>query len=435
MLPAKRSWIPRTLAGVLSAAATLDGCEGDTERSRPAARSAAQRTSTLPPPVAGVTAERAAVDPAIVRADNMFGLNLLQALQKQVPGESSAAGDPSPTNIALSPLSAAMALQVLYNAARGTTQMAMARTLQLGALNAQKVTDGNAALQASLTGVDPKVQLTIANSLWTHLTRRAAQPAWAQPEEQFYGATVGDLAVAPANINAWIASETSGLITNMLPSGDYADVVGVVVNAIYFKGQWARAFDVSKTTAETFSAADGTVVTVQMMHQSGTYDYLQGANFQMIRLPYGQGRMSMLVLLPDRTVSLEAFVAGLSVDDLDAWIAQMHSGSIDVGLPRFTSRFKDTLIPSLQSLGMGIAFSCPGADFSALAAGACISEMQHAAVVEVDETGTVAAAATVIFQDNTGRPSMTMDRPFLYVIRDDDTGDLLFLGTIQNPGA
>jgi len=427
MLRSGRSWIAVLTAGVLAGTtAVLGGCGTD-----PAA---GQSASGVPPAVAKAKAGGTAVDPAIVQADNTFGLNLLNALQQQMASTSSA-----PTDIAMSPLSGAIALQVLYNGAAGSTQQAMGAVLQLGALDVQQVNDDNAALQASLIGADPKVQLTIANSLWIHAGSSQVSMAFTQTDQQYYGATVGDLAGAPDTVNAWIASQTGGLITNVLPPADYSHAVAVIVNAVYFKGQWTTAFDVSKTTPAPFSAADGTTVTVQMMHQSGTYEYLAGANFQMIRLPYGQGRMSMLIVLPDNTTTLEAFVAGLTPNALDSSIAQMQSTNVDVALPRFISRYTAKLNPPLTTLGMGIAFQCPLADFTpAFPPGTCITDSEQATMVEVDEAGTVAAASTTVtigIEAVPSMPTMTMDHPFFYAIRDDDTGELLFLGTVQNPSS
>jgi serpin B len=384
--------------------------------------------SSLPPAVSKAKEEGTAVNPALVTADNAFGLSLLQAIRRL-----KATSQPGPVNITLSPLSVSIALQILYNGAAGLTQHAMSHTLQLGSLSLQQLNDANAALQATLSGADPEVQLTLANSLWTG---GSVLPSFTQTDDNYYGATVGDLAGAPDNVNAWVASETHGLITKILPSGDYSNVAAIIANAVYFKGQWTTSFDTNLTRAAPFTSSDGTVTTVPMMYQTGSYSYLQRADFQAIRLPYGHGRLSMLIVLPDGTTSLDSFLASMSADELDGWVKQMQSVNGSVALPRFKSRFTDDLVQPLAALGMGNAFSCPGADFSALEPSTCVSDVGHSAVVEVDEVGTIAAAATTIITVTTvgTQPfSMTMDHPFLYAIRDDDTGVLLFVGVLEDP--
>jgi serine protease inhibitor len=426
MLLQDRDWITRAIASLLSVATTaVGGCDA----TNPIARTA-QAAAALPPAVSRARAEGTAVNPALVSADNAFGLGLLQAIRAQQIDQASA-----PANIAISPLSVSMALQILYNGAAGATQQAMRDTLQLGSLSTQQLNEANAALQATLEDADPQVQLTIANSLWTNGTVR---PSFTQTDETYYGATLGNVAGAPDNVNAWVASETRGLITRILPSGDYSDVVAILANAVYFKGRWTTSFDASLTSPEPFSLSDGTVTSVPMMHQTGTYSYFQGNHFQMVRLPYGEGRLSMLIVLPDEWMSLDSLIASLSAEQLDEWVRQMRSLPGQLGLPRFTAQFQDDVVRPLGALGMGAAF-CPGADFAGIAGSVCVSEVEHSAVVEVDETGTTAAAATgVVVITTIAGPApfnMTMDHPFLYAIRDDATGELLFMGVLQNPGA
>jgi len=419
---------------MLLAAAALAGCGGG---SNPAATSGnpsspgAGGTSSggaQPPAVIQAMDEGSAVNPAIVTADNAFGLSLFQNLNANATG-----------NVAISPISVAMALQILYNGAAGTTQSAMAQTLQLGTLSTQDLNSDNAALMASLIGADPQVQVIVANSLWMHLSNNPVLPSFTQTDQNFYGATVGDLSGAPANVNSWVDTETNGLITQMLPNGDYSGLVALIANVIYFKGPWTTAFDPSQTVAAPFTLVDGTQVSSQMMHQSGSYAYLQGANFQAVRLPYGQGRLSMLIVLPNSSADFNSFVAGITAATLNGWIGQLQGSPGSIAVPRFTSAYGASLPSALSALGMGIALcSSNSADFSALAPGVCVSDVEHRTIVEVDETGTVAAGATTITVTPTvamtGQFTMTMDHPFFYAIQDDQTGELLFIGTLVDPG-
>ena len=383
---------------------------------------------SAPPAVASAKAAGTPVDPAIVTADNGFGFSLFQNL--------SAGSD---QNVVLSPLSAALVLQIAYNGAQGSTQPAMSQTLQLGGLSVAALNNDNAALQASLIDPDPQVQLTVANSLWSHMAMNPIVPAFTAMDQNYYGATVGDLAGAPADVNAWISNATNGLITSFGNHGAnyYAGLSALLLNAVYFKGEWTQAFDASQTAAAMFTLENGSQVSVPMMHQSATYDYFGGANFQMARLAYGQGHLSMLVILPNAGVSLPQFVAGLTINQLNDAIGDMRSSPGDIALPKFTSNFSASLIAPLQSLGMAAAF-CPMGNLSGIAAGACLSDVMQQTVIEVDENGTTAASVTGggVTVTVTEQPfTMTCDRPFLYAIRDDDTGLLLFIGTLVNPTA
>jgi serine protease inhibitor len=367
------------------------------------------------------------VDPAIVAADNAFGLSLFDTLLGASGGD----------NIAISPLSVALAMQVLYNGAAGSTRQAMAQTLELGTLSDQALNSDNAALQASLISADPKVQLTVANSLWVDQSDGSVLPSFTQTDATYYGATVGDLAGAPANVNAWVDSETHGLITQLMPAGVYQDAI--IANVLYFKGQWTTSFDPSDTVTAPFTLSNGSQTPTALMHQTGSLPYaagtLHGVNFQAVRIPYGQGRFSMLIILPNAGADVTKFVADIAVEDLNGLIAQLEPSTVTIVLPRFTASYGTSLTGALRSMGMGIAF-VPSADFSALAPGFWANVVEHKTVVEVDETGTVAAAATGIGDAAVGTQqyTMTMDHPFFYAIQDDKTGDLLFIGLLMSPG-
>jgi len=412
------------------AALMLAGC-GSGSSGSTANSPAATTGASSAPAVLQARADGTPIDPAIVAADNGFGLNLLNTL---VPG----AGG----NVAISPLSVSLALQILYNGAAGSTQQAMLQTLKLGPLDTQQLNTDNAALQASLIDPDPHVQLTIANSLWIDQAAYLVLPTFIQTDQNYYAATVGDLAGAPANVNAWVDSETHGLIPQILPPNFPPNEfrVAIIANVLYFKGIWTTAFDPTQTRPAPFTLADGSQVSVPMMRQTGPFDYFegvqQGTPFQALRIPYGEGRMSMLVVLPKAGTSLTSFVAGIDAGTLAGWSGEFHSTQVAIELPRFTASYQASLVGALTSLGMGVAFT-QEADFSALASGAVVSDVVHATKIEVDETGTVAAAATVVTVTTTVAgptpPQMIMDHPFFYAIQDNETEELLFAGVMMNP--
>jgi serine protease inhibitor len=412
------------IAALLAAELVVVGCGGSTSGDAPPTTS----LNSNAVPAAVVAAQKAAtpVAPAIVAADNAFGLNLLDTLLDANGGD----------NIAISPLSAALALQILYNGAAGSTQQAMAQTLGLGTLSDSALNGDNAALQASLISADPKVQVTIANSLWIDQSGSPVLPSFTQTNETYYGATIGDLAGAPADVNAWVAGETHGLITQLLPAGKYQ--YAIIANVLYFKGQWTTAFDPGNTASAPFTLSSGSQTSAQLMHQTGSFAYgegaLHGVGFQAVRIPYGQGRLSMLIVLPSTGADVTSFVAGIALDDLNGLIGRLNLSTVAIALPRFSASYGASLTAALASMGMGIAFS-PSADFAALAAGFRVNVLQHKTVIEVDETGTVAAAATGggVTTVATQLYTMTVDHPFLYAIQDDETGELLFVGVLMDP--
>jgi serine protease inhibitor len=425
------------LGTVLAAALVLAGCGGGGMGAGAGSNTGAgtgtgmqsptsSAPNSAPTAVAQALKSDSPVDPAIVSADNAFGLSVLDAL---LPAGNGA-------NVAISPLSVALALQILYNGAGGATQQALAQTLELGALSLGTLNSDNAALQAALISPDPAVQLVVANSLWLNQGSSTVSAAFTQTDQTYYGATVGDLAGAPADVNAWVDSETQGLITQLLPPGTYQDAI--IANVLYFKGQWTTPFNPDSTAAAPFTLSGGSQTTAQLMQQTGSFPYgsgtLYGTNYQAIRLPYGQNRFSMLIILPDAGANVTSFVGNITVNDLNNVAAQLEPAMVALELPRFTASYGTSLVPALQSLGMGIAFT-PAADFSALAPGFWVNTVEHKTVVEVDETGTVAAGATGVgtIAAVTQTYPMVVNRPFFYAIEDGETGALLFIGVLMNP--
>jgi serine protease inhibitor len=417
----RRASVTALLAAMLLASG-CNGSNGDNgsgsvagNTARPAVATAVEQALQNDTPVAQ----------QIVAADNAFGLALFDALNQGAP-----------SNVAISPTSIALTLQMLYNGAEGSTQQGMSQALQLQGLGPLAVDQDNAALQAALIDPDPEVQLTTANSLWMQLSRNPVLPSFVSTNETYYAAEIGDLSGAPDDVNAWVASATNGLITQVLPPENYNDVLAVLANAIYFKGEWKTPFNPNETAAAPFTLTDGSQVSCQMMKQTAIFPYLAGADFQAVELPYGQtGRLSMLIILPAPGVDLGSFVASMTNEELSTWLAEFEPGQVSVGLPRFSTTYASSLVQGLTSLGMGTAFSPAAADFAGLASapGVYISDVEQKAVVQVDESGTVAAATTTVTIIDTMRPPITMNRPFFYAIVDGKTGALLFIGTLVDP--
>lgn len=417
--------IPGTAIAALLGSLLLAGCGGGSTPYTPGSPVNPGTSSSLPSAVAEAQRTAAPVDTRIVAADNTFGFRLFDALRKTDAGK----------NVFVSPTSLALALQIAYNGAAGETQSGMAQALALSGLSVADVNSQNAALQASLVSPDPQVQVVIANSLWTGKIPIRAE--FVTANTTYYGSQLGDLAGAPDNVNAWVSNKTNGKITNLLPQRDYSNDTAILANAVYFKGAWTTPFEAYATQNGDFTLADGSKVSVPLMHRTGAYGYYAGDNFQMARLPYGAGRVSMIVVVPNAGTGLEAVLDKLTPESWNTWVAGLKEDSVDLTLPKFKSEYSRSVKGTLSALGMDRAFS-DAADFSNLTPRSSkISDVFHKTFVEVNEVGTEAAAGTGVVIVPTsvavGKYTVTLDRPFLYAIRDDKTGTILFVGRLSDP--
>jgi serine protease inhibitor len=347
-------------------------------------------------------------------------------------------------NVFISPASVALALAMVCNGARGETARAIARTLELGDTDQDSLNRSSAALIDSLHKFDPHVALAIANSLWARQDVSFAAN-FLQRSQEFYQAAVANLDFgdprAAATINEWVARNTGGKIKTIVDQIDGSAIL-FLINAIYFKGSWAKPFDPRRTRDMPFTLSGGRQKLHPAMAQTGKFDYYAFPGFQAISLPYGSGRASMYIFLPEQRSSLRAFRRELSHKSWDTWLRHFRQTEGTIVLPRFKLEYAATLNDALKSLGMAIAFDGRRADFSAMLAdgkpAATIDEVKHKTFVEVNEEGTEAAAATSIGMVRmTMAPqrsfSMVVDRPFFCAIRDNQTGALLFMGTIVEP--
>lgn len=382
------------------------------------------------------------VDPAVIAAQNQFGLRLYHQL-----ASTSSAGE---QGVFISPSSIALALTMTYNGARDETQAAMARTLGYESLPLDTINSSYGALlqQAAHTSAHTAgIALHIANSLWQQ-EGVAFSKDFLKRNERFYQATVRSLDfAAPGSvdiINQWVSENTEGRIPHLLERIDPQSVL-LLVNAIYFRGDWTRPFDPRLTRPRPFHLAGGGQQDVPMMHSEGTFEHYYGQGFQALRLPYGkEGLAAMYLFLPDPGSDLEAFHAQLTYDNWKQWLMGFTPKRGRITIPRFQLDFKVQLNSALQELGMAIAFDAQRADFSGMRpvspkANLSISEVIHQSFLLVDEKGTEAAAATSVGIRLTSAPmyqfEFIADRPFFLVIRDEINGAMLFLGSVLAPTA
>lgn len=375
--------------------------------------------------------------PANVRktavAANDFGFRLLAELRKS-------AGD---KNVFISPTSLSMALSMTYNGAAGTTKTGMANTLGVQDMSLQALNEGQAGLLAILAHPDPKVQTTIANALWVQKGFRLRQDYLARVR-QFYHAPVtvtnitGNAGVA--QINKWVSDATKKKITDLLKPDDLDPLTRLVLtNAVYFKGTWTTAFDKKLTHEAPFTLGAGKTKQVQMMSQKAKFRYFENDDVQVLRLPYGKDRVAMYLVLPQQIQKHLIDPIGIvNSANWEKWMTGLRETEVQVMLPRFKASFEAELRGPLSTLGMADAFSEAKADFTGMTGGKdlYIKLVRHKAVLEVNEAGTEAAAATAVVMDTksmTRTVTFRADRPFLCAIRDDRSGALLFLGAINDP--
>lgn len=371
---------------------------------------------------------------AVGAAGNDFGFRLLHTLAAEKPTG----------NLFFSPFSVSQALTLAMSGAGGQTQTEMAKTLGLASLPQARINAANAQILPALTS-QPDAQITVANALWAS-TGRTFSPSFQADAKRFYHAqaTTLDFGV-PAGaqaINAWVSANTHGKITQIVTAGDVASAPAVLTNAIYFHGKWQKPFDKDRTKDQPFHLAGGRTKPVQMMAQTETFAYLDTPQFQAASLPYGIGHVSLLVLLPKMGADIDALVQKASGSTVHQWLEAMQPTKIEIHLPRFKADDKAKLKQPLSALGMASVFA-NGVDFFPMGLGNTkIGEVLHRATLEVDEQGTVAAAATaVVMRVGSAAPRnppppipvMRVDRPFLVLIRDTGTGSLLFAGVIRDP--
>ncbi|MDF5709661.1 MAG: serpin family protein [Nostoc sp. S4] len=389
--------------------------------------------SSLPQSETPLEKKTVNTDTKILESNNKFSFKLFSEVNKS---------DGEEKNIFLSPLSVAIALAMTYNGASGSTQQAMAKTLELQGMNLSEINSAYATiLKQLLDNRDPKVQIKIANSLWANQDVKF-QSEFLKRTEDFYQAKVSNLnfqdATAVNTINNWVKDDTDGKINKIVGQIDPNQVL-FLINAIYFKGNWSNVFDKNQTAEYPFNIIPGRQKQQPMMSQDGNYKYYENEQFQAVSLPYGKDeKVSFYIFLPKQNSNLKAFSQNLNLENWEKWMTQFNKQKGFIRLPRFKTEYDVTLNNALKALGMEEAFSNK-ANFSGMGKNFAISQVKHKTFVEVNEEGTEAVAATSVGIVATAlrqepKPfRMIVDRPFFCAIRDNQTGSILFMGSIVEP--
>lgn len=372
---------------------------------------------------------------ALVESNTAFALDVYQRL-KDTKG-----------NIFFSPYSISTALAMTYAGARENTARQMADVLHFTS-DQNNLHPTFARLETWLNEIQEKgdVRLNIANSLWPQKGYPFLKE-YLTLSEKYYRVTITPLdykkAVEEARniINQWVEEKTKDKIKNLVKPGILNPLTRLVlVNAIYFKGNWASQFDEKRTRDDTFYLLSGQNVQVPMMAQKKKFRYAETESLQVLELPYVGEDLSMIVLLPGKTDGLPGLERHLTPGTLMQWIAGLRKQEVQVFLPKFkmTSQFR--LDQTLTDMGMRDAFDPGKANFSGMdgrRSWLYIGAVIHKAYVDVNEEGTEAAAATAVTMRITMAPSpptmFRADHPFIFLIRDNKTGSILFMGRVLNP--
>jgi serpin B len=288
------------------------------------------------------------------------------------------------------------------------------------------------------------LQLRIANAVWAEQTQ-TFRPELLDTLAVNYGAGVqlsdfiNNYEAVRAQVNDWVEDQTEDKIKDLVPPGAFTqDTRMALVNAIYFKADWLHQFSSDNTQEAAFHLLDGKPVRVPMMHQQLMARYASGDGWQMVELPYAGETASMLILLPDqgRFAQVEA---GMGNESLSGMLSDLQTMDMLLSMPKFKFESSFSLADQLADMGMPDAFDRGRADFSGMTGkqDLFISDVIHKAFVAVDEEGTEAAAATVVVMVGTAAMitplTLKIDRPFIFAIRDNATGQLLFIGRVVDP--
>jgi len=374
----------------------------------------------------------------VVAGNNKFALELYAKLQNQQG------------NLFLSPYSISTALAMAYAGARGQTEKQMADALCFSTMSSEQLHEEFGRLIRKLNAAGEKggYELVVANALWGQKGYNFLPEYLALVKTEYDG----DLQQvdfskqteeARKTINAWVEKKTKDKIKELIKTGMLNSATRLVLtNAIYFKGKWAAQFTPVVTKDSPFILLGGQKVNVPMMYQTEKFGYREDANIQVLEMPYVNNDLSMVVLLPKKLDGINELEKRLNNDNLARWIDDLRKRNVQVFFPRFKMTSEFELAPVLGAMGMPDAFS-DKADFSGMNGNheLSISAVIHKAYVDVNEEGTEAAAATAVGVTATSietpapPPVFKADHPFIFLIRDNKSDSILFLGRMANPAS
>ncbi len=376
--------------------------------------------------------ELSSAETKLVESDNSFGLKLFKEINAEM----------ADSNVFISPLSISMALGMTYNGAAGSTEEAMRTTLEFGDLSMGEINESYKSLIELLSGIDSDVEFNIANSIWYRDDFTFEQDFFERCRDYFdarvSGLDFGKPQAAKDTMNNWVDKNTNGKIKNIVNYVDPVYDVMFLINAIYFDGNWTYQFDKEGTKDEIFYLPGGSTKECKMMNIEEEFKYFGDSILQAIDVPYGNGNYSMTVILPREGKDIDLLIAGLTQEKWDEWMNSFSEQTLTLFLPKIKLEYeiKNTLKKALSDLGMDIAFDPYRANFTGMyePGEIYIDRVIHKTFLKVDEEGTEAAAATVVAVGLTSVGlTMYVNRPFLFAIRENHSGTILFIGKIIDP--
>jgi serine protease inhibitor len=391
---------------------------------------ACEKNDPLPEPDAPgcfVLTEKSA---KVLDAGQRFGFELFKEVHELSEGE----------NMMISSLSTSYALGMTYNGSAGSTRETFRDVLHYGELDDQGINESYKDLMGQLLHLDKQVEFSIANSIWYKKGFTVLEP-FISTNQDYFDAAVEELDFSDPGakdiINGWIEDKTNDKIQDML---DFipSSAVMYLVNAIYYNAKWKYQFDPEETLAGDFHKADGSVSQAEFMKVNGAFNLMAGEGFSAVELPYGDSTFSMVVMLPAWNSNLDKLVEGLDEESWENLLSRPGVQNVRIEIPKFKYGFKSLLNDPLINLGLGVAFG-GGADFSRITPGGgiYISRVIHQTFIDVQEEGTEAAAATIVELKESVSPgggsSFKADRPFLYMIKENSTSAILFMGKVEQP--
>jgi serpin B len=378
----------------------------------------------------------AADQAAVVEGNNAFAVDLYAHLRSQ------------PGNLFFSPESISTALSMAYAGARGDTASEMAKVLHF-TLPQDRLHPAMGAILSGMNAPHQQYQLHVANALWAEkdyavlgdflkLTVKDYDAGFNRVD--FKGAPEA----ARLTINQWVEQKTNNKINELLQPGTVNSSTKLVLtDAIYFMGNWEKPFGKDETAEEDFRVSPAQSVKAPLMHQEYSFNYFNGGTFQVLDIPYKYHDLSMIVFLPDDVAGLPAFEQSLTSTSLQLWHSKLVRTPVILTLPRFKVTRQFGLADTLGAMGMRGAFDANAADFSGITGNRdlSISAVIHKAFVDMNEQGTEAAAATAVtFEDMAARGEeppppivFRVDHPFVFLIRDNRSGAILFMGRVTDP--
>ncbi len=349
----------------------------------------------------------------------------------------------NPGNVLISPASVYLALAMTLNGADSTTRAAMLDALFVpSSLDIKTLNAGCRDWMTLMVKSNQKIDMSIANSIW-YRTGFSADQTFLQTNADYFsaGAKILDFSKAQAvqTINDWVKKQTRGTIEKILEQINPA-VVMYLINTIYFKADWQTQFEAKYTLDSIFIAPAGDV-SAKFMHRTGEMSYLDDNGITGVLLPYADPQYSFFAVLPPEGQTPKQLVAANDGSLLTSLLKQTKKANVELILPRFETKYEDSLINELEKMGMGVAFDSGQADFSLMnterAKDLFISEVKHKTYCKINEVGTEAAAATVVEISKSSLPigdyKLEFNRPFLFGILDTLTGLPIFIGILESP--